>query len=193
MTLTIRVMRGTEVEGLLDDLAALRMQVFRDWPYLYDGDATYERNYLAGYRDNPRAVLVGAFDGRRIVGASTGTPMEDHAAEFGATFADRDLSTIFYCAESVLLPEYRGQGAGRAFFDHREAHARDIGRSYSTFSAVVRPDNHPARPERYHALDPFWRARGYAPIPGAVAHFRWKDIGESRQTAKPMQFWGKHL
>ncbi len=193
MSLTFRILRGAEVEGALDDLAALRIRVFRDFPYLYDGDLDYERRYLASYRDTPRAVLVGAFDGGRIVGASTGTPMEDHAEEFGAAFAGRDLTTIFYCAESVLLPEYRGQGAGHAFFDHREDHARALGRSYVTFCAVQRPADHPARPEGYRPLDAFWRARGYERLEGVTASYSWKDLGQTEETPKPMQFWGKPL
>ena len=60
----------------------LRISVFRDWPYLYDGSLEYERAYLQTYRDSPGALLVGAFDGERLVGASTSTPMEDHAEAF---------------------------------------------------------------------------------------------------------------
>lgn len=193
MSLTFRSLRGPEVEGALDDLAALRIRVFRDWPYLYDGDRDYERRYMAGYRDNLRAILVCAFDGDRIVGASTGTPMEDHATEFGAAFAGRDLTTIFYCAESVLLPEYRGQGAGHAFFDHREDHARRLGRSYVTFCSVVRPANHPLRPASYRPLDAFWRSRGYERLEGVTASYSWKDLGQTEESPKPMQFWGKAL
>ncbi len=36
---------------------------------------------------------------------------------------------MFFFDESVLLPAYRGRGLGRpCFFDHREAHARGLGR-----------------------------------------------------------------
>ena len=88
-----------------------------------------------------RAVLVGAFDGTTLIGAATGTPLADHADDFGAAFAQTglDLSTIFYCAESVLLPEYRGQGIGHAFFNQREGHARAHGFKKTAFCGVVRP------------------------------------------------------
>ncbi|WP_212525394.1 GNAT family N-acetyltransferase [Actibacterium sp. MT2.3-13A] len=195
MRLSFRILTDADVDAALDDLARLRIAVFRDWPYLYDGDLDYERRYMASYRDSRDAVLVGAFDGARLVGAATGTPMEDHAGDFAAAFAGtgHDLRDIFYCAESVLLPEYRGQGAGHAFFDAREAHARALGRRYSAFCAVVRPRDHPLRPAGYRPLDPFWRKRGYVPLDGAVAHFRWKDIDQPEQTEKPLQFWIKEL
>ena len=191
----VRVLRGAELDAALDDVARLRMAVFRDWPYLYDGDAAYERRYLEPYRTSPRAVIVGAFDGARLVGAATGSPLEDHKDDFAAAFAGTglDLSTIFYCAESVLLPGYRGQGIGHRFFEQREDHARALGFARSAFCGVVRPEDHPARPADYAPLDPFWRKRGYAPLPGVVARFSWKDLGDRDETLKPLQFWMRDL
>lgn len=191
----VLALTGAALDAALDDVARLRIEVFRDWPYLYDGDAAYERRYLQAYRDSPAAILVGAFDGDRLVGAATGTPMEDHAADFAAPFAGTGLALeeVFYCAESVLLPEYRGRGIGHRFFDLREAHARALGRRRVAFCAVLRPKDHPARPEGYRTLEGFWRARGYEPLPGVVAEFRWKDVGMAQETAKPLQFWSRPL
>lgn len=191
----VETLTGAALDAALDEVAKLRIAVFRDWPYLYDGDLAYERRYLQSYRDSPGAVLVGAFDGDRLVGAATGTPMEDHADDFAAAFAGTglDLGTIFYCAESVLLPEYRGRGVGHRFFDLREAHARALGRARCAFCGVVRPADHPLRPAGAAPLDPFWRKRGYAPLEGAVATFRWKDIDRTEETAHPLQFWIRDL
>lgn len=185
---------GTAVAAVLDDLARLRIAVFRDWPYLYDGDLEYERDYLRAYQ-SPGAVVVAAWDGDRMVGAATGAPMEDHADDFAVAFADRPerLGKIFYCAESVLLPEYRSHGLGHVFFDGREAQGRLLGRHYSVFCSVIRPQTHPMRPNDYRPLDRFWRKRGYAPLPGVTAEFDWKDIGATASTRKPLQFWMKEL
>lgn len=195
MAVSVRALSGAKLDATLDDVARLRIEVFRAWPYLYDGDVAYERRYLEPYRDNPRAIVAGAFDGDRLIGAATGTPMEDHADEFAAPFAQTglDLSDIFYCAESVLLPDYRGQGLGHRFFDIREAHARQLGRAYIAFCGVQRPADHPAKPADYRPLDAFWRARGYEPLTGVVAQFSWKDVGEDHETDKPLQFWMRKL
>ena len=188
------MLTGPALETALEDVARLRIAVFRDWPYLYDGDLDYERDYLRAYQ-SPGAVVVVAEDGGRIVGASTGAPMRDHAGDFAAAFRDRpeSLDDIFYCAESVLLPDYRGHGLGHAFFDAREAHARALGHRYSAFCSVMRPADHPERPADYRPLDGFWRKRGYQPLPGVVAHFSWKDRGQSAPTGKPLQFWMRQL
>jgi GNAT superfamily N-acetyltransferase len=191
----LRTLCGDALDRALDDVARLRIAVFRSYPYLYDGDPDYERRYLQTYRDSPGAILVGAFDGARLVGASTGTPLEDHADDFAAAFAGQglDLRDVFYCAESVLLPEYRGRGVGHGFFDRREAHARALGRSASVFCSVQRPEGHPLKPAGYAPLDPFWRARGYTPLPGAVATFRWKDVDRPEETDHRLQFWIRRL
>ena len=191
MNLDVQILSGAALETALGDIAALRITVFRDYPYLYDGDEAYERRYLATYRDAPGAILVGAFDGAKLVGASTGTPLVHHDPTFAAPVAEAgyDVEEVFYCAESVLLKPYRGQGVGHRFFDVREAHGRELGLKYAAFCSVVRPENHPAKPDDHFALDDFWSRRGYAPIPGAVAEFEWKEVGTQGEVPHELQFW----
>ncbi|HZU64225.1 MAG TPA: GNAT family N-acetyltransferase [Novosphingobium sp.] len=195
MSLSIRPFTGAEIHAALADLAALRIAVFAAFPYLYDGDPAYEAAYLAGFADAPGAVLVAALDGARIVGAATAAPMWAQQAPFRAPFeaAGLDTQALFYFGESVLLAEYRGQGIGHAFFDQREAQARAQGAHAATFASVIRAQDHPARPADYRPLDPFWRARGYAPVPGLVTHLAWKEWGEQAESPKPLQYWLKHF
>ncbi len=194
MSLSMDTLTGAALDAALDDLARLRIAVFREWPYLYDGDPGNEARYLASYRDAPRAVLVAASDGARIVGAATGMPLEDHA---DASQIEGDLGVphgaVFYCAESVLLPEFRGQGAGHAFFERREAHARALGRTHSAFLSVIRPEDHPARPDGHRPLDAFWRKRGYAPLPGVEGRFEWADVGDAGPSQHRLRLWMRAL
>lgn len=189
--LDVRVLTGSPLIDAIPVVAALRIAVFRDWPYLYDGDLDYEEAYLARYRDIPDAVLVGAYANGQLVGASTAMPLLAHDDSFAAAFDQSayDPAKLFYCAESVLLPEYRGQGIGHSFFELREKAARDQGFDHVTFCAVIRPHDHPARPRDYRPLEPFWRARGYRPLPGVTAWFDWKDVGADTDSSKDLQFW----
>jgi GNAT superfamily N-acetyltransferase len=195
MSLRFETLTGAAIGRVVEGLAALRIRVFRDWPYLYDGDLEYERRYLQGYAGNPRAIVVAAWAEDRLVGASTGLPLLDADAEFAAAFAEspQDPAQIFYCAESVLLPECRGQGAGHRFFDAREEHARALGYANCAFCSVVRAPDHPARPASYRPLDGFWRKRGYAPLPGVTARFHWRDLGDAHESDKTLQFWMRAL
>jgi GNAT superfamily N-acetyltransferase len=196
MTIDVTSLVGKEIETVLPDLARLRIIVFRDWPYLYDGTIEYEEKYLAKLAAAKGAVCVVARDGEQVVGASTAAPMIEHADEFAEPFqkAGYDLNKIFYCGESVLLTSHRGHGLGHAFFDHREAHARKLGGfTHSTFCRVERPDDHPLKPADYRPLDGFWHKRGYAPVEGLVATYAWKDIDQDEETEHLMQFWMKAL
>lgn len=191
MTIAVRPLGGGELAAALDDLGRLRIAVFADWPYLYAGDAAYEADYLKEFAAAPGAVLVAAFDGPRIVGAATAAPMVHQKAQFRDPFAARgiDVARLFYFGESVLLPDYRGQGVGHAFFDQREAQARACGARAACFAAVIRPADHPARPPGYAGHDAFWAKRGYVPVAGLITRLGWKDQGEGEKSMKPMQYW----
>ena len=61
-TVEIRPVTGIAVDPWLDALAELRIAVFRDYPYLYDGDLNYERRYLDRYAQSDRSVFVLALE-----------------------------------------------------------------------------------------------------------------------------------
>jgi GNAT superfamily N-acetyltransferase len=189
----IETKSGDALRALLPQLARLRITVFRDFPYLYDGTIEYEEEYLGHFLDAPHHAAVCALDGDDLVGAATASPMVEQYDEFTAPFrqAGIELTDIFYFGESVLLPAYRGRGLGHAFFDGREAHAHGLGFRKTAFCAVIRPADHPARPQDYRPLDEFWRKRGYRPLEGFVGHFSWLEVGAAKETSKPMQFWGR--
>jgi GNAT superfamily N-acetyltransferase len=194
--LEVKSVTGEDILKVLPDLSRLRMIVFRDWPYLYEGTLEYEQKYLEKFAKAKGAVVIAAFDGDQMVGASTGAPMIEHADEFGEPFrkAGYDITKIFYCGESVLLKSHRGHGLGHAFFDGREAQAKKLGGfTHSSFCRVVRPDDHPLKPADYAPLDPFWRKRGYAPVDGIIATYDWQDIDQPGETSHKMQFWMKTL
>ncbi|GGO77890.1 GNAT family acetyltransferase [Marinobacterium nitratireducens] len=192
----IKTLCGEAIAPHIDDLARLRIEVFRAFPYLYDGSLDYERDYLGTYARSPESLFVLALDGDRVVGAATGVPMADETEEFRRPFVEAGWNPdeIFYFGESVLLPEYRGQGLGVRFFEEREAYARRLGRfRHCAFCAVERPADHPLRPADHVQLNDFWANRGYVHQPTLRTEYRWKDVGETCETAKPMSFWLREL
>jgi GNAT superfamily N-acetyltransferase len=195
MTIRIERLTAAALRSVLPDLARLRITVFLDFPYLYEGSQGYEERYLTTYAETPGSVVVVARDGDRVVGAATGVPLECEPDSIRQPFVERDLAVeeIFYFGESVLLGEYRGQGIGVEFFRHREAHARELGRRWAYFCGVDRPADHPRRPSGYVPLDTFWRRRGFEPAGGLTCYMSWRDIGEPEESRKPMRFWRKDL
>ena len=200
MSFVIETLTGEALERALPELARLRIKVFREWPYLYDGSMDYEQRYIADFARSEGSIIVAALDGDEIIGAATAAPLRGHIESFVPLFEQHgyDPDKVFYFGESVLVREYRGQGIGHAFFDWREEHARNSTGpkgpyEYTSFCAVIRPPDHPRRPQHYRPLDPFWTKRGYRIVDGMVGKLAWKDIEEAEETEKPMQFWIRPL
>ena len=188
----LKRLRGSEALPYVDDIGRLRIEVFREYPYLYDGDLAYEAEYLASYFSCPDSIVVLAIAGNRVVGASTGLPMIHAERAWQEPLAQSCYapSSVFYFGESVLLKTYRRLGLGHRFFDERESFAASIpGIAHTMFCAVVRPPDHPRRPADYRSNESFWNHRGYARVDGLVTSFSWKDLDEDTESHKPMAYW----
>ena len=195
-SLELRILSGAELEPWLGALAHLRITVFREFPYLYDGDEAYEAEYLKVYQENPESICILLLDGDRPVGMSTGMPLGEEDQSFRGPFIRHGypMGRIFFFGDSVLLPEYGGNGYGRRFMEERERFARSFGRfEYLTFFAVERTADDSRRPLNYVPLDGFWRRCGFRKHPELNTTFSLKEIGEPSATPKRMIFWLKYL
>lgn len=190
----IRAFRGPEIKAYIPGLAKLRLEVYRDFPYLYQGNLQEETSYLKKYASCKEAIAVIAFDGSEIVGVSLGIPLEYETDEVKKPFLDKkfQISSCYYFGESMLLGKYRGRGIGHHLFDEREAHVRTLGRFKKIcFSCIKRPDDHPRKPNDYISLEDFWKKRGYTRHPELSAKMSWPDIHEKKPSEKPLIFWVK--
>jgi GNAT superfamily N-acetyltransferase len=187
---------GQEMLSYFPKLAQLRMAVFRDYPYLYEGSEAYEMAYLNTYAQSTNALLFTIFDGETLVGATTCIPLKDETPEVQQPFLEAGLALehICYFGESILLPSYRGSGIGHRFFDVRETHAKSIaGVTHTCFCAVQRPAHHPLQPADYQPLDAFWIKRGYQKQNDLHSWFDWPDVGENIASRKKMVYWMRSL
>lgn len=188
-------LRSREILPWIDAIGSLRLRVFHEYPYLYEGTAEEEKHYLSTYAGASTSLIVLAMDNSTAIGATTCVRMSEGDPAFRACFESAGLDTadVCYLGESVLLPEYRGHGIGKLFFNHREEHARMLGCHTTAFCAVDRPEEHRCRPAGYRPLDGFWRAQGYQKHPDLQATFVWKEIHEASESPKTLTFWLKNL
>jgi GNAT superfamily N-acetyltransferase len=182
---------GGEVRPWLRDLARLRLTVFREYPYLYEGNEDMEMENLESYARTPHSVFVLALADGEVAGISTGRPLADADDSFVPLFREAgiDGESVFYLGESVLRADLRDQGTGHRFFDEREAHALTCGYTAAAFCAVQRRADHPARPEGYRPLDLFWSGRGYVKIPHFTTRMEWLRSDTGARAENELVFW----
>lgn len=189
--------QGSEIEKWLEPLASLRIEIFKEWPYIYHGNMDYERNYLNRYAQTKSAFVSMAFVGSEIVGATTGIPLsEESHDEIVTPFLKNGFrqDEIFYFGESVLKKQFRGRGIGSDFMQHREQFARTFQNITTlSFCAVQRSDDHPLKQKDYQSLDSFWKSRGFQPQVHMRSEFSWRDLDKDHETMKTMVFWIKKI
>ena len=195
MTLPILPVTGADIARYIPDLAALRIRVFREWPYLYEGDYEHEAEYLRVYSQSPSALVVLALAGAKVVGASTAVALtaEPQKMQDALRAGGFDPARILYAGESLLYPEYRGHGVGLRFFEERENHARRLGLTHVAFCRVIRAKDDPRRPASAADLDDYWRRRGYELRSDIRTAFSWKEVGGAAPVENAMEFWIKTL
>ena len=190
-----QLLTGTAIADTLDDLATLRLEIFPEYPYLYQGRREDEFTYLGTYVEAPDACVILPYDGSAIIGAATGMPLIHEDAQMidafsGSTFP---LNEAYYVGELLLLPAYRNCGLCQKLLDLLESHIRSLGRYHTlTCATVERPDDHPLRPRDFIPITRFLARTGFIRLPGVTTHFMWQEIDGVKRD-HPMQFWSKEL
>ncbi|KTD19339.1 hypothetical protein [Legionella israelensis] len=59
-------LKGKDILPYISDLATLRIKVFKEYPYLYEGDVHYEQNYLQTYVTCPESIMVLVLDQKQV-------------------------------------------------------------------------------------------------------------------------------
>lgn len=184
------VLEESAMQDWLAEVARLRIQVFREWPYLYEGDMDYESKYLSHYATSPDSVLVLVMDRDEVVGASTGMPLIYEEESFRRPFQENGLlvEDWYYFAESVLLPRYRGQGLGNQLFELRKEFAEKKGFQKFCFCSVEREENDPRKPLDASDLKGFWKQKGFSPTE-LFLQLSWKENGEVESSCKSLRIY----
>ena len=187
---------GAEIGAFIEPLGRYRIEIFREFPYLYDGDMEYERTYLSRYLKSEEGFLLLGQDASGIACACTGIPLEHEMDEFKAPFTQHGSSVTdkFYLGEIMIRKDLRGQGLGtRVMKLALGAIARTAKYQHAVLCTVIRPPNHPLKPADYKFNDNLWRNSGFSKLADYKVLFPWKDLGDARETMKPMNYWIKSL
>ncbi|APJ05026.1 hypothetical protein AXG55_00545 [Silvanigrella aquatica] len=195
----IKPLYKEDIKSHIDEMAKLRIEVFKEYPYFYDGSLSYEKEYLSNYLKSPNATVIAAFKENEMIGAATAILLSDSYEEAKAPFLKRgyNLNNIMYFGDSVIIPQFRGLGTGHRFFMHRELFALSFKNvNLITFFHVDRNKNPKylnQKPTNYFDIESLWLSHRYAPAEGIVTTFSWKEFDEATESQKAMQFWTKKL
>ncbi len=192
----IRVLQGKQIIPFIQKIAEFRIEIFHEYPYLYDGSLCYEERYLHMYSQTEDAVLIVATEDEQIIGVVTGLPLKASLNENIELFSKYHMSLdgIFYLGEIVLLKKYRNKNIGFSMYQKFEETVRKLGKYKNiALSEVKRPDNDPKRPTDYKSLTEFWHRLGYVKYPKLVAYYSWREKGDTVETKHPMVFSMKEL
>ncbi len=193
--ITEQLLTGAAVSDALTDLASLRLDIFTEYPYLYQGRREDELTYLATNAEAPEACAILAYDGLTVIGAVTGMPLDHEDARMLDAFAGTTfpLKEIYYVGELLFRPAFRNCGLGQKLLARMEHYIQSLG-SYRkiTCATVVRPEDHPLCPCDYIPISRFLARTGFARLSGVATYYTWRETdGIKRDHA--MQFWIKDL
>lgn len=187
------VARGARIGGYIERLGRFRIEVFREYPYLYDGEMEYERKYLGRYAARPNSFLIFCEDANGFVAACTGICMDGAGEEFCEIFSQEDTSEICYIGEVMIKEGYRGQGLGSKLLSKAMKLIKEGGYKKAVLCAVDRDEKRHLRPKDYVAPDNLWLKFGFKKLSDKKIYYDWRDIGETCETQKRMSVWSVDL
>lgn len=195
MEISKQLLTGTAIADALDEVATLRLEIFQEYPYLYQGRREDELTYLVTYAEAPDASIILAYHGQAVIGAVAGMPLIHEDALMLGAFAGTTfpLNEIYYVGELLFRPDYRNGGLGRKLLAQLESHIRSLGCYRKlTCATVDRPDDHPLRPRDYIPITKFLARTDFARLPGVTTSFIWRETDGVKRD-HTMQFWVKNL
>ncbi|MCG8332269.1 MAG: GNAT family N-acetyltransferase [Chitinophagales bacterium] len=192
--ISIKLFLGKKAEQYIDEVANLRIKIFREFPYLYDGDKDYEKHYLKKFIGTEDSLIAIAFDENSVIGALTGLPLKlEEQTIYQAWIQKGDsIDKVYYFSEALIFKAYRRQGIGKALFTIAESWVSSTNQFETyTLATVIRANNHPKRPQGYTSSDAFWLKLDYKKTDDIICTISWKEVGEETESSKPLLFWSK--
>jgi len=193
----IKVIAPEDIHSYVEDIARLRVTVFKEYPYLYDGNFDDELLYAQKFVNSPNSLVCLLFDKNKVVGALTGLPLAYEDVLIRDTWeqnSNTPLSSVYYFSEMLMYSEYRKHGYGSKLFVTGE----NCVKQYSSFDTITlitihRNNNHPLQPTSYKPLDHFCEIHGYTKHDDITCIISWKEIGASEASQNELIYWSKIL
>ena len=196
----IKLVTGKEICTYLDIVATMRLQYFREFPYLYEGSLEAEKNYIRKLALIPDALLTVALMDEKVIGFCTGVPLKsdyDSIKEAKTLFINEgvDPTPYFYYGEMIVLPAFRNAKTLLSMAQAQDAWCKARGFIFSCFLTVMRKLNDLRFPKKYRSLEPIWLRGGYKRMQLSI-FLQWPTIqldGSVEEKVNELEFWEKKI
>lgn len=200
MGVTIEVYVGKDSLDYIETISKLRIEIFKEYPYLYKGDLAYENNYMQGYTQDKRAMIVIAKVDGVLAGVSTGIPLisdSEIVADAKKCFSQQDveIGDYYYYGEVIVLPEFRGMSLTTKLYEAQNELVKSWGYKHVCILTVVREPDHPLKPNNYVSKDKMWEHLGFFRRKLTV-DYHWPTIQPDKSVQNvnnTLEFWAKDL
>ncbi len=188
-SLKIECLSALEAKKYISDFARLRINVFREYPYFYEGSLEYEKAYLGEYFLCNDFYALAFFDGERICGMGTLIPLESSFAEIKELFAKLklDAKDYLYFGEVILEAPYRGKKLLPIFMAEAFKVARKLGLSKIAYMSIVSSKSDKLRPANYRDSNAIMQKHGTRLIENSEMTFSYKSALSGQDEAHTMQ------
>ncbi len=196
----IKILTQEEIKPLIPFVAQARITVFRDYPYLYEGNVDDEMNDLDKYAQHSHSALAIAYHQDVPVGFLCGSDFIHYSPMFENPIIDifkeegLEPEKHYYFADIILLAEHRRKGLSPKLFATLESYAQSKGYKSTCFVTEYH-HNHPLKPKNHRSLVPLWNNLGYNKSP-ILAYASWpthQADGTVKTQQHPLIFWFKKL
>jgi hypothetical protein len=195
---------GYEGTPFIADIGQLIIDVYKEWPYLYEGTTEEQTQYIQKrYIEKPNSMIITAFEHKKLVGLGMGVPLSEAPDHYLAPFRcdnrclEFPLEDVFYVGELIVKPEYRQQRIAKEICQMMGNHILNSHRYQAVaFCTVNRPsDFHLAhlKPENYFSPDSFWEELGFTKYENLTFTGVWRLVQESDESQHQMIYWVKKL
>lgn len=193
----IEKMQGTQIDPYLAEIIQFVTKMYRDYPYLYNGDDAGYQQYLNTYAQAKEGVIFVAFDGKKIVGVASGMPMADSRDIFKPTLVRHGYSikNIYYIGEFGVSPEYHGKGIESTLMSKMEQFIKEH-KQYNTISLWELNPASSSQTQRAPTHFPngiFLQNNGFAYHPELNFIVHWTNINEKHESPHLAVYWLKDL
>ena len=193
----LKLLTGPDLESILPFMAQQRIELFREYPYLYEGNLKEEMSYLDWFAKLRHTAVAVAYHDQQPVGFVSGTSFKDFDTHFKGScdvFQKANLKPeeYYYFAEGMVVPEHRGNSLSLNLYALIESYAKKVG--YKAGCIVDEShDKHPLKPSDYYSPEAVFKTAKYIQSPLRIK-FNWATRqvdGPAQDQEHELRYWLK--